>query len=261
METIEDRNLYKKQYGLKKYQPVGTDMTRSRSLLGLAMRTRRIKLNMSQNRLGQTVGLSQGAISNIELGRGPTYLTPENLEKIASALGFDLDFIKTLLPVKPTRSIFRPNTRLGRLVSSRLKLLNLSDEEFAKLMGLNIQMARTFVRKSGLHYRYIVPLSKALDIKPEILLKFVVKNESQPKDRLGREVRKRRKELLMSQDILAGRIGVTKQFISAIERGEETLERSETLINKIADELNLNPYYLLRLRCSDLKRKKTELVK
>lgn len=261
METAADKDFYKRTLGLKKYQPIGIDMTRSRSPLGLAIRSKRIKLGMSQDRLGQLFGLSQGAISNIELGRGPTYLTPENLEKIASVLGYNLDFIKTLLPVKPSRPIFRPNTKLGRLISSRLKLLNLSDEEFAKLMGLNIQIARTFVRKSGLHYRYIVPLSKALDIKPEILLKFVVKNESQPKDRLGREVRKRRKELLMSQDILAGRIGVTKQFISAIERGEETLERSETLINRIADELNLNPYYLLRLRCSDLKRKKTELVK
>ena len=79
---------------------------------------------------------------------------------------------------------------------------------------------------------------------------------------LGERVRKKRKQLGLSQEELSEACGISPAYIGIIERGNRKLS-VETLV-KIANALNVNTDYLLRdsvrYNSSDIIKKTTSLL-
>lgn len=68
-------------------------------------------------------------------------------------------------------------------------------------------------------------------------------DEVEYRQRVGKRVKVRRVYLDLSQDQVATAAGVTRNFVSAIERGAQGLDAFRML--KIAEALDLTPQYLL----------------
>ena len=226
--------------------PIGIGMTPSKSALGSFIRKCRIELKIRQVLLAELCGLTQGQISELEIGK-PKHIDDDMLKKLAKALQCDVEELHRLVPVKP---VIRPATELEKLIRSRREDLDMTIEEFEKEMNMNRQQARSLeIRKRpSIRYKLMYLLSNVLKLEPSDISKFVGTTRRETTSELGRLVRSRRKELVMSIEVLAKKMGVSRQFINQIEFGQARLIRNDEMVARLANVLNIDLVKLKELR-------------
>lgn len=221
----------------KRFQPAGVGMTPCKTELGSFIRARRLELDLRQVPLAKSAGLAQTYVSQLETGE-KKYLDDHQLETLARALACDPEELRKRMPKK---LIAGPKAELGRLIRSRREELGLTMEEFAEKAGLTLKQAKILeLRKNpGLHHKLVKPLAHALGLEPSILTKFVGLNRKPTNNELGRLIRTRRQELVMSGDQLAEKLGVSRQRVSQIELGQCRLCKDDDMIERLAKVLIL----------------------
>lgn len=221
-----------------KAHPAGVGMTPSTSEFGNFIRARRLELDLRQVLLAKKAGLAKNLVSMIEIGTRK-YLNDRQLERLAKALQCDIAELRKRMPVK---RITQPTTELGKLIRSRREKLGLSLSAFAKKIKLTTQRAKHLeVRKNpSIRYSSVKPLATALDLDPSVLGKFVGTTQKETVSELGQLIRSRRKELLMSINILAKKLKVSRQFVNQIEFGQCRLIENDEMIAQLAQVLELD---------------------
>jgi len=225
---------------------VGVGMTPCESALGSFIRTCRIEQNLTQVLLAELCGLTQGQISQLEIGN-PKHIDHDILKKLAIALQCDAEELYKHLPVKPG---MRPITELEKLIRSRREELDMTIEKFAKEMNMNIKQAiRLEIRKrSTIRYKIMHLLANVLNLDPSNISKFVGPTRKKTTSEFGNLVRTRRKELLLSLVMLAAKMGVSRQFINQIEFGQARLIRNDEMVARLANVLDIDLVKLKELR-------------
>lgn len=145
---------------------------------------------------------------------------------------------------------WKPRTELGCYIRARREALGLSIREMAKRMKKDHTYVREVERSaSSMFRRSMASWAKALGCRPSDLQRFAG-NPGYAKEsptELGRFVRRRRKELGLSLQQLAGHVGVTRQRMSQIEidRGV-VLSRGDT-VRRMAQALRAETTTLKQL--------------
>lgn len=230
----------------KNHQPVGIGMTPSRTELGSSIRDCRLNLGLSQAKLGELAGFSQNSISMIEVGI-QKQLTNRRLTKLAKVLQCDWKELQELIPEKNNA---QPKTKLGKLIRARRQELNITIEAFAKKMGITCQQANYLETKKspGIRYGLVKPLASALELEPSALAEFFGIARKPTNSKLGRLIRARRKELIMSLNQLANELNVSRQLVNQIEFGQCRLSESDEMIERLAQALQLDVNELRAVR-------------
>jgi transcriptional regulator with XRE-family HTH domain len=217
-------------------------MVSSASKLGNFIRTRRLARGLSQRALARLLGSkwSQGRVSGLELGRLPRLREP-HLGRVAVLLHVRPARLERLMPPPPP--LLPPLTPLAKLIRSRREALKMSRKELARRAGLNHMYVSTLERRiRSVRYGVAARLSRALHLRPAVLGPFTTPSASPPGSTLGSLIQRRRKELGLSAEALARRIGVGKPHVLAIERGTINLlnRRTEGRLARLAKALGLD---------------------
>ncbi|HLD18286.1 MAG TPA: helix-turn-helix domain-containing protein [Patescibacteria group bacterium] len=229
----------------RKLNPPGVGMTPSKTAFGSFVRRLRLERGMSQDLVAEKTGLAQTIVSMIEVGTR-RYLNDHQLGQLAETLGCSKEDLRQYIPIKRTA---QPKTDLGRLIRSRREEIGLSLSDFAQKMGMTPQKARALEtkRNPGIHHALVRPLANALDLDSSVFFQFVKKGK-RPDGELGRLVRERREKLGMTPDILAKKLGVTRQYVNYIELGKCCLSENDDLIARLAKILELDVKVLEAVR-------------
>lgn len=218
--------------------------------IGEAIKKRRKEIGCSQTELAILGGLTQNAISLIENGnRFPSYT---QAERIAAALKLPEGRFLRLLPPE------LPKTKLGELISSRLKSLGMSKRLFATRMGINFYRVTVFLRKEKVELKKAKKLANVLDVEFSEIREFIIDMSKKPAGSdLGKLIREKRKRKGLTTRELAGLLEVTYQYLNGVETGKYSLsgKKSDHLALKIATNLEIS---ISRLNPLRLKRKKGE---
>lgn len=115
--------------------PLGFRQTPSSSLLGNAVRDRRIQLGLNQTQLGSRLGVGRQAISLIELGHTPLSSKQNNrVNKLEVALELEAGSLAKLRPIG--RYKIRPrHTAKAQFITDQRRKSNLTQTELAGLVG------------------------------------------------------------------------------------------------------------------------------
>lgn len=230
-----------------KAKPAGVGMKPTTSEFGRFIRARRLVLCLKQAQLADLVGLSQTLISAMETGRSRHNLTDQKLELIAEALQCDPEELRKRIPELP---VAKPTTVLGKFIRSRRKELGLSLSAFAEKMGMTQKQVIYLEMRNvqSICFRFVIPLATALNLDPSVFRAFTSRNdEKEPIGELGRTIRSRRKDLGISGEELAKKMGVSRQLVSQIELGQYGL-RNDKRIKQLAQILGLDENELKTVR-------------
>lgn len=230
----------------RKKHPVGIGMTACKSELGKFVRARRIKNGLTQMALAEKSRVEQNMLSALEIGNYQ-YPREEILRRLATALSCDFESLKKIAPV---RQLAQPKTELGRLIYHRRKELGLSYAELAARMQTNPKHIRhmELTASPTVIYRTARKLAHALEIKVAELSQLIRSDYKPLDNKLGQLMRPRRKELGISSQELAEKLGVTSQMVNQIERGNCPLSESDELLAKIAAALQLKKSALMAVQ-------------
>ena len=206
---------------------IGLGMVSSGSELGKFIRVRRIKLGLTQVGAAKPGGISQGEWSGMETGKRRR-LSAKYIAVFSEVLQCEPSQLEALNPEKKQAEL---KTELGKFIRARREKLGLTEAEFAR----KLKVGSSRVYKLELCSRYISfqsvsRLAGALQLQPQVLLKFTNKNAKAAGNGLGELVRARRRELLLSQSDLAKELGVSKAYVSLIELGALHLNQSDYLL-------------------------------
>lgn len=228
---------------------IGHKLTPSKTKLGRFIRTRRLKLGLSQVQLAKSAGANQTGISALETGK--TKRPKEKLMRnLAEALKCELAELKKFVPKKLADE---PTTELGKLIKSRLQALGLTPDDLTEMLEVSENCVNDWLTGQSLSisYKLLKPLAKALKLKPADLSEFALKKNKPAKTAFGQMIRQRRQERGWSGPVLAEKVGITCAGISLIERKGVC---SNKLAKKLARKLGLNPADLLVLKPERKKR-------
>lgn len=217
-------------------------MASSASKLGNFIRTRRLARGLSQRAFARLLGStwSQGHVSALERGRMQRLREP-HLGRVAVLLHVRPARLERLMPPPPP--LLPPLTPLAKLIRSRRDALKMSRKELARRAGLTHMYVSTLERRTrSVRYGVAARLSRALHLRPAVLGPFTTPSASPPGSTLGSLIQRRRKELGLSAEALAGRIGVGKPHVLKIERGTINLvnRRTEGQLARFAKALGLD---------------------
>lgn len=235
---VQKRHHENRGQGMKKKQPAGVGMTPSKTELGNYIRTRRIELDLRQVPLADKCGFAQEFVSRLEVGTCK-FLNDEQLVRLAKALQCDVEELRKRMPIK---RVAQPTTEMGKFIRARREELGLTIEAFAKRLKIDPKRARLLeIRKSpSVRYDTLKPLATALELDPSVISRFVGITHKQTKSEMGQLIRSRRKELGLSLKGLAGKLDVSRQFVSQIEFGQCRLSTNDDIIVKLSDILKLD---------------------
>jgi len=223
---------------MRKKQPAGIGMTPSTTELGNYIRTRRIELDLRQVSLADMCGFAQNFVSQLEIGTR-RFPNNEQLVRLAKALQCDVEELRKRTPIK---HVAQPTTELGRLIRARREEIGLTIEAFAKRLKIDPKRAKLMEmrRSPSIRYDVLEPLATALELDSSVLSRFVGITLKPTKSKMGQLIRSSRKELGLSIEELAGKLGVSRQFVNQIEFGQCGLSASDNLINKLSEVLKLD---------------------
>lgn len=221
-----------------KSKPVGTGMTTSRSELGSFIRSRRLALNMSQIQVRELSALSGSSVSMLEIGTRK-FLNKAQLIRLASALQCMSDELEKLMPDK---NLKKPTTALGKKIRKCRLKLGLSQDVFAQKLGISLAQAKKLeVRtSSSIRKNQVNNLAKVLKLPVSSFSKFVGFEKKASTSELGKLVRSRRKQLMMTIAELATKLGVSPQFVTQIEMGKCNLTTDTKRLKQLSEVLRLD---------------------
>lgn len=231
---------------MQKRQPIGLCMRPSETRLGAFLRERRLRLGLSQARVGLLSGLSQRAISQFEVGMC-FRLSGAQIRGLSKALGVRASKLTAL---NTPRRVAQPKTDRGRFLRTRREAIGLSIAEFARAIGKTIQQAQRMEmgNAQSLPYALAGPIAKVLQVEPSTLLPFIGPRSRASVSRLGGAVRNRRRERGWSLRRCADKLGIKREFLSQIELGKVTLSWSDDLLRKMSSVLRVPLKELKALR-------------
>ena len=225
---------------------IGLGMVSSGSELGKFIRVRRIKLGLTQVGAAKPGGISQGEWSGMETGKRRR-LSAKYIAVFSEVLQCEPSQLEALNPEKKQAEL---KTELGKFIRARREELGLTKTDLARELKVN----SSYVNQLELHERYIIyqtarRLVIVLRLEPQALLKFITnQNAKAAGSGLGKLIRTRRRELLLSQSDLAKELGVSKAYVSLIELGALHLNQSDYLLERLAEILKLDVVMLKSLR-------------
>ncbi|MDP3784544.1 MAG: helix-turn-helix domain-containing protein [bacterium] len=225
-------------------RPIGISMATSRTKLGKFIRARRIKLGLSQAKAAKFGRIRQSECSALEIGKR-LFLSAKLIAGLSRALRCEPSRLEALAPKKRLKE---SKTELGKFIKARREELGLTRADLER--KLKAHRSRVYILEllpRYVNFQSARRLAKALQLKPQALLKFTSKNAKAAGNGLGELVRARRRELLFSQSVLAKKLGVSKACVSLIELGAEHLSRPG-LIERLAEVLKLDVAMLKSLR-------------
>ncbi|MEK7646191.1 MAG: helix-turn-helix domain-containing protein [Patescibacteria group bacterium] len=206
---------------------IGVGMVPSKTMLGAFIRTRRLKLGLSQPELAKLSSVQQNTISMLEMGSQRS-LKPPQSARLAKVLKCTVQDLQDRVPVQPVNC---PRTELGTLVYDRRTALNMSFGKFISRVGLRMYHAKRLesdVQVVG--YKTLQKLVKVLRLDMSVLGKFLaersLKDTNSP---LGTFIRTRRKGLGLSCHMLARKVGRNRAWMSYIELGVISLAESDSM--------------------------------
>lgn len=212
-------------------------MIPTKTELGEFLRTQRLKRKLTQSEVAKLAGMSQNHYSNLETGLF------KSLKKQNHVNG-----LSRTLRCKPRQLIkfFEPEplNKLGKLIWKQQIKLGLIRQEFFQRTGIN--PSNFYQSRTGISWDISYHLLKLLikaNLEVTALINYVGrKTEHSTKNALGRLIRKRRKELGLSQFQLAKKAGISRAYLSKIELGEYPLntKKSDYLIARFAQILELD---------------------
>lgn len=214
---------------------LGIGMTPSKTVSGEFLRTRRLKLELTQAETARISGMSQEYYSKLETGLRKTIEKQEDVEGISLALQCKPSKLIKLFQPKPL-------TKLGMLVWKLQIELGITREEFIRRSGMG---RRTFFQimniDKGISYSTLESLLR-VGLEIATLIKYLYGKEKPTKNRLGRLIRQGRKEQGLSLKDFAKKAGISHAYLSKIELGEDPLntEQSNDLIARFAQLLLLD---------------------
>lgn len=221
----------------RKHKPLGSNMTQSQTALGQYILNHRIKLDLNQSELAELAGVSQGRISNIEIGTSK-YLRDREIVKLNDALKCDEEEFRELLIERPKKLDYGPpTTKLSKLISSIRIDAGLSIQEFAEKVGVSESTAiRLNTDAALIIYKTAIKLVEVFKLKPKTFTKYFQTYGSKViDDALGKKIRKRRQELGMSLSDLGGKLNVTRQRVSQFEMGRSLGKKTIEKISVVLD--------------------------
>jgi transcriptional regulator with XRE-family HTH domain len=226
---------------------IGVGMTPSRTKLGSFMRTRRLRLRLSQVRVAELAGLKQNLYSMFEIGKRK-YLNPEQLAGLSRALECDSYELEELIPEER-----EPQTKLGKLIRAKRKEKNFSVKACAELLGISLYRFTQLEwgkYTSSVNYRLGRRLREFLRLEPFEFSQFIRKPRSATTTPLGTLVRERRRELNLSLEELAESLGVSYQALIHIETGHTKMSNktSVAMLSRLAEGLGLEAEVLTALQ-------------
>lgn len=137
-------------------------------------------------------------------------------------------------------------TDLGKLIHSRREELGLTPRQLAKRVKrhpsqiYNLEGGQT----KSLYRSTAKNLAQALRLKMAVFKDFLFpplgQNERETASRLGGLIRSSRKELGFTQEELAQKLGVSKQYISQVEIGQRPLNEGDFTLERLAKTLKLD---------------------
>lgn len=223
---------------MSKHQPPGVGMTPGNTELGIFIRTRRLKLRLSQKTLAEKTGCSQALISDLEIGIRNN-LKDRNLDKFSEVLRCNPEELQIRMPEKHTPE---PRTKLGRLMRARRKEIGMTLEDLVREMETSLQQVKSLELrpKPLLRFNTARKLAGVLGLELSTFAEFVGINTKPTNSALGLLVRTRRQELGMSSTRLAAELGVSRQFVSQVECGQlPLLNKSKKMIQQLAEILEI----------------------
>lgn len=230
----------------KKYQPVGVGMSPTTTDLGKYVREQRIRLDLRQTDLVIPKLVPQSVVSAIEVGIRQ-YLNEKQIQGLSGILGCDPEELRKRVPEKTSQ---KTKSELGIMIRSRRQELGMSLEDFAGQLGITYLKANYLETRTTpkIQYYRVDGLAKALRLDVSAFAKFVGREKKPAVGKLGEIVRRRRKELAMSLEMVASKLGVTRQFVEMIESGRVKLIKDNDRITRLAEVLDLPPESLIAVR-------------
>lgn len=233
----------------KKFQPLNIGSVPCRTSLGRYLRRCRLKLNLSQAEVARELSIAQGTYGAWEMGVTQTP-SDNRLKKVAEVLGCPTKKLESLCPKVPW-----PKSKMGKWLWRNREALDLSRRELAKKLGLNpsrVSKLKNGPRGQQINSATARRLEKCFGLERGNLQRFVyVPQRCRPtQSALGKKVRERRTELLLSVKQLAKLTKVSHALISQIELGQTVLSspKSNALVRRLARALKLKVSELRSLR-------------
>lgn len=216
---------------------IGTGTVRPKTRLGGFVRQRRLALGLTQQQLAERAGWTTfHTCGKIERGES-VFLMPKTIRRLAKALECD----KGLLVRRLETRRLRPTTKLANFVRRRCMELGLFVQDFGPRMYFLDSRATHVTTEMAARLATVLRLSVS-DLRPFTVLRGANK-EIASSSRIGRMIRARRKELELSGSALAERLGVSRAYVSWIER--EALNLTDASVRRFAVALEMNPKKLL----------------
>ena len=224
----------------------GRSMVPSKTALGKFLRFKRLGLGLRQTKVAKLSNMTQVGYSNFETGLSK-YLKPKNIKKLARVFKCQEVEISNLVPLK-----FRvkPKTKLGKFIRKRRKELGLSVDDFAKRLKVSVKEARSIEihkKRTKVNFRWLSPLSLALQIEPAELVKFGSSKKSR-KSEFGNLIRLKRLELGFSLKVAALKLQVSAENVRLMENGKISFSTGDEKITKLAKILKIDLERLKALR-------------
>ncbi len=143
-------------------------------------------------------------------------------------------------------------TALAEIICDQMGKIGLKKEDFSSYLGISLHEVNLLMtRVKFISYKRIEPLSTILNLETVVLSRFLCrKSETATDSKLGSLIRERRKERAMSQEMLAGKLEVKRQYISQLEHGLCCLSSlvDEKFIKSLFGILGIDMTFLHSLR-------------
>ena len=184
-------------------------------MFGERIAEQRKKLGLNQEELAGKIGVSRSALSLYEIDRREPDL--ETVKKIASLFGVTTDY---LLGAE------EGNTMIGKRINELRKSSGMTQEELAEVLNISRStLAGYEAENKHPPYRTLVKIAKYFGVSIYYLMgitdRLLGEEESGETHIVGggNIIKEFRKEICITQEELGKKLGVSKQTVSAWERG------------------------------------------
>lgn len=230
---------------------IGGGLKPCRTRLGQFIRDHRLRLGLSQRRVGELAHFKKRVCSDLEEGSGNRrYLRPDEQDRLAQVLQCDIDELSTL----SSRPILPAQTAIGYLIRSCRLALRFSQSQLSEKVGCSGATIDQLERGKTKHLtaKVAIGLQVALGIRWAMLEPFLQRrhlgrNQSPSTSQLGNVIRARRLVLGLSLHEVADRAGCTHQALSLIELGRLLLNSKWNMLSRLARALDMNEAELREL--------------